>query len=237
MCVEYYTPIDIVSKLAMQRDYEKIYDFITITENNKYHGIVTIKELLEKAIQIEVQNAKHLNPLSGLPGNLVIEQILEDCVSRGKNKRNKCVIYLDLDNFKAYNDAYGFEKGDSIIKYTTSVMEKCIPYDGFKGHIGGDDFVAIVSCDDAKDICGKIVEEFDSRIEQFFTEKDFGNKFIISKNRKGIVEKFPLVSLSVAGIDTKNYSSTEKLTEDIAAAKKLCKQKEGSNYLLFENVM
>ena len=81
LCVDYQTPIDIVAKKAMQRNPDKLYDFITVTKDNKYYGIVTVKDLLEKTIQIEVVHATHLNPLSQLPGNLLIENHLERCIA------------------------------------------------------------------------------------------------------------------------------------------------------------
>ena len=231
MSVDCNTSIDIVSKLAMQRDYEKIYDFITINREGKYYGIVTIKDLLEKTIQIEVQNAKHLNPLSGLPGNIVIEQNIEECVN-GNSKSNLCIIYLDLDNFKAYNDVYGFERGDGLIRYTRDIIVKNIPIKCFKGHIGGDDFVAIISSDDAEQICKNIITDFDKGIYKFYSDEDYDNKYIITLNRKGKKEKFPLVSISVAGLYLKNYDCAVKLISDIAFVKKLCKEKEGSNFLI-----
>ncbi len=83
LCVDWRTTIDSVSKKAMQRDIERVYDFITVTKDDKYLGIVTVKELLEKSIEIEVINATHLNPLSKLPGNLIIENQLETCGNKG----------------------------------------------------------------------------------------------------------------------------------------------------------
>ena len=155
MCVDHKTPIDIVSKIAMQREHDKLYDFITITKDGKYYGIVTVKDLLEKTIQMEVLNAKHLNPLSELPGNLLIERHLEHCIS---TKKDFWVLYFDIDNFKAYNDVYGFEKGDLVIKSMTEILKKFIPRDEFIGHIGGDDFIAVLFQNDGiEDLCNKII--------------------------------------------------------------------------------
>jgi GGDEF domain-containing protein len=169
MCVDFKTPIDVVSKIAMQREQDKLYDFITITKDGKYYGIVTVKDLLEKTIQMEVLNAKHLNPLSELPGNLLIEQYLEHCIT---SKNDFCVLYFDIDNFKAYNDVYGFEKGDIVIKRMTELLKKIIPRDEFIGHIGGDDFIAVLFINkDIENLCKNIISEFDKVILKLLQSK------------------------------------------------------------------
>ena len=114
LTVDYQTTTTIVSKKAMQRDMHKIYDFITVTKNGRYYGVVTVKDLLEKTIEMEVSNAKHLNPLSELPGNVLIEKELKAHIL---SKIPSFIIYFDLDNFKAYNDVYGFENGDRVIQF------------------------------------------------------------------------------------------------------------------------
>jgi FOG: CBS domain len=98
--------IETVAKKAMGRGYENLYDFITVTRNGKYLGIVTIKDLLEKSFQVELYNAIHVNPLSQLPGNVLIENELEKCIN---SPYEYTVLYFDINNFKAYNDVYGFE--------------------------------------------------------------------------------------------------------------------------------
>ncbi len=109
LAVDSATPANIVSSMAMSRPNENLYDFIVVTENSEYLGTVTIKDLLKKTIEIEVSTAMHQNPLSGLPGNLMIEQELNQAIQR---RGKYSVAYLDIDNFKAYNDIYGFENGD-----------------------------------------------------------------------------------------------------------------------------
>jgi len=141
LSVDYRTPLSIVSLMAMSRPYDKLYDFIVVTENEKCIGTVTIKNLLEKTTEIEVSAAKHLNPLSGLPGNLIIEQTLSHCVS-GKNHYS--AAYLDIDNFKAYNDVYGFANGDLIIKLLADILREFLAKETFIGHVGGDNFVVII---------------------------------------------------------------------------------------------
>ena len=158
LSVDYKVPIDRVIKLAMARSKDTLYDFITVTKNSKYYGMVTIKDLIEKTIEIEVDNARHSNPLTGLPGNVIIEETLEKCISLNKEY---CVLYFDIDNFKAYNDVYGFENGDKIIKILAKAISSNISRDGFIGHIGGDDFIAIIYSWDIERLCENIIKDFD----------------------------------------------------------------------------
>jgi len=115
-----------------------LYDFITVTNNGKYYGIVTVKELLEKTMEIEVNVAKHMNPLTELPGNVLIEQRLQLCI---ETPDGYGVLYIDLDNFKPYNDVYGFEKGDQVLTHLADLLRGIVSPTDFIGHIGGDDFI------------------------------------------------------------------------------------------------
>lgn len=227
--VDYKTPIDVVSKMAMERSYDKLYDFITVTKDGKYHGIVTVKSLLEKTIEVEVFNATHLNPLSGLPGNLLIENELSRCID---SKRDYCVLYLDMDNFKAYNDLYGFENGDRVIKLLTDIMKAEVPSNEFIGHIGGDDFVAVLYESEYEKISQAILEKFDSAVPEFYSQEDVEKGFIVTKNRNGIEETFPLLSISIAGVTSKDLSNVYELAEKASEIKKRCKQKVGSTIMI-----
>lgn len=230
--VDYQDSIETVAKKAMHREIDKVYDFITVTKDNKYYGIVTVKDLLEKTIQIEVNNARHLNPLSQLPGNLLIEKQLERCI----NSRSDCaVLYFDMDNFKAYNDVYGFENGDRLIKCLTQILKDCIPKNDFIGHIGGDDFVAILSEGPPEEICRKVISRIDSTVLQFYNQNDLDQGYIVTKNRYGVEESFPLLSVTIVGARVCSYQSIYELSEDMAKMKKVCKQLQGSNYFISDD--
>jgi diguanylate cyclase (GGDEF) domain len=226
--VDYKTPINAVSHMAMSRPPEKLYDFIVVTKDDKYLGTVTIKDLLQKTTEIEVVNAKYQNPLSGLPGNLIIEQKISWSISEGKPY---CVIYIDIDNFKAYNDVYGFESGDTIIKLLADTIQTHLPGGQFAGHIGGDDFVIILDNYEGAALCGLIIDEFEKNVLRFYNPQDLKNGYIVTEDRHGKVEKFPLISLSIAGISNKNrqYSSVYELTEILAKLKKKSKQQSGNS--------
>lgn len=221
--------INYVAKKAMQRETEKIYDFITVTHEDKYFGIITVKDLLEKSIQLEVNYAKHLNPLSELPGNVIIENQLEQCIEKAQEKM---VLYIDIDNFKAYNDKYGFENGDRFIKQLSLILKGNASREDFIGHIGGDDFIVILEAEQAEEFCESVIREINDTVPSFYNQNDLDHGFIITKNRHGSVEKFPLLSISIAGTFSQHFNTVLDLSEHIAQLKRMCKGMEGSNYLL-----
>lgn len=229
MKVDASTPIDVVAKIAMKRDPLHLYDFITITKEDNYFGIVTVKDLLEKSMQLEIDYAKHLNPLTELPGNIIIEQQLQKCI---ESSNDLIVLYLDIDNFKPYNDVYGFEKGDKVIIELAKILEKVCPSEGFIGHIGGDDFILITDIASSKDVCEEIIEQFNQSIEHYYYAYDYIKEYIISKNRHGVEEQFPLLSISIAGLTNRGCQTIYELSENATKLKKQCKQLIGSNYLI-----
>jgi diguanylate cyclase (GGDEF)-like protein len=222
LVTESTTSIDIVSKLAMSRPLNSIYDFIVVTEQNAYEGVVTIKDLLEKTMEIEVFNSRHLNPLSGLPGNLAIEKNIERFITA----QEPCsILYIDLDNFKAYNDTYGFGNGDRVLQFVARLLADTIPVGNFIGHIGGDDFIAILNTYDIEGICDSFISRFDEGIRAFFSKADLDTGYIVAKNRKGEEEHYPVMSVSVASISNRYrmFSNVYELAEQASSVKQQCK--------------
>lgn len=225
--VDYHTPINTVSYLAMARENRKLYDIIVITKDGKYRGIVTVKDLLQKATEIDIANAKNLNPLSGLPGNHMIEQELYHII---ETKSNYTVMYIDIDNFKAFNDVYGFENGDMVIKILTKIILKYKSKHDFVGHIGGDDFIFILNHYEWQEITNTIIQSFEEEARKLYSEEDRNKGYIVTLNRKGKREKFPLLTVTIALVTNKthNFINHYELTEELARLKKMGKQCIGS---------
>lgn len=143
-----------------------------------------------------------ISPLTKLPGNIPIQAELK---KRLLKKQDFAVLYFDLDNFKAYNDTYGFLGGDEVIKQTAKIIVQNINENGaihnFVGHIGGDDFVALVDNPDYESICQKIILEFDKKILDYFSDEDIERGYLEVPNRKGVIEEFPLISISVGIVE------------------------------------
>lgn len=237
LIVDYYTPVIDVSKAAMARSDSKIYDCVIVTKDSKYYGLVTIKKLLEFTTELERNYAKELNPLTGLPGNILIEKRLNDLL----NYNYKCcILYFDLDNFKAYNDIYGFENGDRIIKFTAEIIQKNLknqfPYNGFIGHIGGDDYICIIenSLEKCNYFCDKLLKEFDENIVNFFNEGDINRGFIESTDRNGNITLFSITSLSIAGLygNFNTFTSCHSIAQLASKIKKEAKNIKGSSKVI-----
>ena len=155
------------------------------------------------------------------------------------NNERFAMLYFDLDNFKAYNDVYGFANGDEIIKFTGELICKhthsFLNIDNFVGHIGGDDFVAVINGFDTYEaMCQNIILEFDSLIKKFYNDEDIERGYIEVANRRGIIEQFPIVSISigVVEVDSSRYSSSLEIGEVGAQVKHQAKTIMGSTYII-----
>lgn len=171
------------------------------------------------------------NPITGLPGNNSIKQAINNAIEANQEA---FVFYADLDNFKAYNDDYGFANGDKVILFTSSllqaVMKEFAITEGFTGHIGGDDFVLIIEKSKALDFAGRLIERFDQGIKEYYNDEDRANGYIVSINRKGEETNFPFVSISIAGVDLsqRDYSNYLQVSDICVELKHKAKQTAGS---------
>ena len=178
---------------------------------------------------------RRVSPLTGLPGNV---QIQAEMKKRLMNKEEFAIVYFDLDNFKAYNDVYGFANGDEIIKFTAKTIVNNIHEiptgDNFVGHIGGDDFISIVGITDFDKVCQDIIAEFDAQVTEFYAPEDVERGYVEVANRRGIIEQFPLVSISIAvvEVDSNNYRTTLEIGEIGAQVKHRAKTILGSTYVI-----
>lgn len=193
-------------------------------------------ELLARIKMILRRTVRSLdaNPLTHLPGNASIMEELQIQIDSGK-----CfaVGYADLDKFKAYNDKYGFEKGDVVIQEVARSLIKKVrnteSSNSFVGHIGGDDFVFIADNAEIEQICKDIIQDFDSKVPSFYNEEDLKSGYIISKDRQGERQKFGLlaVSIGIVSNDIEQITHVAQIAEIGAELKKYAKATEGSNFV------
>ena len=191
-----------------------------------YYTIMNLVKLLNRN--------RTVSPLTGLPGNAQIQSEMQERLDRGEKY---ALMYLDLDNFKAYNDTYGFSNGDEIIKLTANIITKYVLEKNkrnFVGHIGGDDFVALVEDKDYEKICQNIIAEFDRSIVKYFTKEDVERGYLEVENRKGIIEPFPLTTISIGVVEVtkERFKNTLEIGEAGAAVKHLAKTIWGSTYVI-----
>lgn len=227
------TPVIVVSsnntrkhRLMIMNESIEYYIKKPVDEGYLYYTVKNIIGLLEKN--------RRVSPLTGLPGNV---QIHSELKKRIANNEEFTVLYFDLDNFKSYNDVYGFLKGDRIIQYTADVIIKEIHANGnngFVGHVGGDDFIAIVPYTEVDDLCQRIILRFESNVKSFFTPEDKEKGYIEIANRKGIIEKFQLTSISIAAVvvDKNRFKNILEIGDVAAQVKHAVKGVIGSSYIV-----
>ena len=243
--------VDLCKKIRNDDDNSITPVIVVSSDGDKEHRIDILKESIEYYIKKPVNEkylyytVKNLNrlmninrrisPLTGLPGNV---QIHAELKKRLLNKEDFCVLYLDLDNFKAYNDVYGFLKGDQIITFTSEVILNCVHKNyaegTFVGHIGGDDFIAIVPGINCEKLCQDVITNFDEKVLSFFTPEDVQKGYIEVENRKGIIEQFPLTSISigVVVVEPNRFYNILEIGEVGAQVKHAAKSVIGSSYAI-----
>ena len=177
------------------------------------------------------QSQRDRNPLSGLPGNTAIEAEIQDRMQKGTHF---AFLYLDLDHFKAYNDYYSYRAGDDVIKLMSEILLDVVDQRGeradFVGHIGGDDFVVITAPERAAKICSETIKIFDERILGFYRTKEREQGYVEVENRRYELERIPLVSLTIALVESDRYeiSHVAELNDLVAELKHRGKQFSGS---------
>ena len=254
----------IINEDAIDRDVLEVCEKIRTDEDNKITPIIVVSSntdrkhrinVLSKSVEYYIKKpvdtdylyytVKNLNrllsinrrisPLTGLPGNIQIHAELKKRISKGEEFS---VLYLDLDNFKAYNDVYGFLKGDQIIEFTAQTITKCVHEtfleNSFICHIGGDDFIAIVPSVEVDEICQSIIANFDKNVMKFFTEQDIEKGYIEVANRKGIIEQFALTSISIGVVivEKGRFSNILEIGDVGAQVKHIAKSTMGSSYAI-----
>lgn len=175
------------------------------------------------------------NPNTGLPGNNSIMAELNRVVTEGEAVT---VIYADLDNFKIYNDIYGFSQGDKIIVFTANVIKVSMHIagcgDDFLGHIGGDDFVFIVPAEKCRAVADEIIKRIEKGMDEFYSTEDVARGYVTASDRDGELKNYPLMSLSLGAVDlTKRKLSTPLEIIDICTeTKRAAKACQGSNLFM-----
>lgn len=254
----------IINEDCLQADIIEVCKFIRMDNDNsitpiivvsskidKDHRLEILKNSIEYFIKAPIDNEyiyytiknmirlmscnRKVSPLTGLPGNLQIQVELKKKLLK---KENFAILYFDLDNFKEYNDTYGFLKGDEVIKFTArtilKVMHNYKLEESFVGHIGGDDFVGIISEVNYDKLCQDIITYFDENIKEYFNEEDIERGYLEVANRKGIIEQFPItaISIGVVKVAPGEYTNALEIGEVGAQVKHLAKTQIGSAYVI-----
>jgi GGDEF domain-containing protein len=175
------------------------------------------------------------SPLTRLPGNIAIERSIN---RRLRDGASFAMCYLDVDNFKSYNDHYGYIKASEVLKQTGEVIYDAVKRqndpDAFVGHIGGDDFVVIIDAKRVKSTCQEIIARFDAMVPSFYSAEDLAAGAIEGVDRYGVPRSFPLISLSIAALTCQpgSYATAAEIATAAAGLKDRVKESSGSNYII-----
>jgi diguanylate cyclase (GGDEF)-like protein len=218
------TPLDRLLGLYSTDDQA---DGIIITHQNRYLGFLSARSIIRALHEKTLARARDENPLTKLPGNDLINEYVASLL---KNGLSAIIVYLDFDNFKPFNDSYGFRQGDRAILLFAELLRKLTrPADCFIGHIGGDDFFAGITdtnLADAEALVAKLIEKFRFDAESFYDTETREKGFMIATDRDGVERRFPLLSVSAVLLVVDDHSigcTPDDLSRALAYHKKLAK--------------
>lgn len=174
-----------------------------------------------------------LNPLTGLPGNVLLSQELRHRLGR---QRPIALLYTDLDNFKIFNDIYGFSRGDQVILAVANIIQKVVAAHGspddFVSHVGGDDFAVLTTTDRIDQICHALIATFEQEIGEFYNVEDRRRGYITSADRYGVLRRFGMMTISIGVVtnERRKFEDEEAFTRVAAEMKRYAKERGGSTY-------
>lgn len=199
LAVEIGQSLQQVSRLLTSRARQRIEEDFVIISEGRYLGLGRVIDVLKLITEMKIQQARHANPLTLLPGNVPIQQCLSRLLQQGRAAR---VCYVDIDSFKPFNDLYGYAKGDEVLLCLAQCLnERVDPARDFVGHIGGDDFMLVLGSDDWRSKLNFLLEDFQGQCRRFYRADHLQAGCFIAHNRSGQREKFPLLSLSIGVVN------------------------------------
>ena len=229
LLVEKSTPIHELSNFLSEAAIKHFTDGFIITEQGRYIGLGTGQDLLREITNAQIETARYANPLTLLPGNVPINEHIDFLLQSGKSF---AVCYCDLDNFKPFNDVYGYRKGDEMIQFTGKLLNNvCDPQRDFIGHIGGDDFILVMQSADWEKRCNQALASFAQTSLMLLEEKHRATGGYTSEDRQGRIvhHPTPTLSIGVIWVTAASFHSHHEVAEAAAAAKKMAKKKPGNS--------
>jgi GGDEF domain-containing protein len=216
LTVDVRLPLSELSEILVRAHPRHLVSGFIITDAGRYLGIGSVQDLVREVTSMQMDAAKYANPLTQLPGNVPINQHIDNLLAVGV----PCVIaYGDLDHFKPFNDVYGYVHGDDVIRLTARILaEVCDAERDFIGHIGGDDFVLVFRSEDWQARCERALRLFGEEILGFFSRDDIERGGYLTENRKGEMEFHSMTSLSIGVAEVKPGIFRSHLEVSVVAA-------------------
>lgn len=216
--VDKNTQLDDLSDLVTNEGDMYVRQHFVIKHQETYLGMGSTRELLKKITETKLTNARYSNPLTLLPGNVPINQHIESLIKAHKPFH---IAYFDIDNFKPFNDIYGYRKGDLVIQTLAKIiLEQVNPQNNFVGHVGGDDFIVVFEDSNYVANCREIIAKFSSCQREFYSEEHLKKGVITGKDRFGVQREFELSRVSVGIVNSCfKINSVEEYAQFAASAK------------------
>jgi len=230
LIAEVSLPLQALSKQITSQDASQQGSMFILTEEKYYRGVGSLMGLLRQITDMQLTIARHANPLSGLPGNVPLSEHTGEVIA---DRRDVAVCYFDLDNFKPYNDIYGYRQGDRVIRKTAKILTEHVDHNcDFLGHVGGDDFIILFDSPDWHSRCEQILKAFTDALPTFYRQEDIDVGGIRAPDRRGKIQLFPLLSLSIGAVRLLDFPAIvgeEDLAELASRAKSKAKKTTGNS--------
>ena len=239
LAVERGQSLQQVSRLLTSRARQRIEEDFIITQSGRYLGLGRVIDVLKLITEQKLQQARHANPLTLLPGNVPIQQCLARLLEQ---RREAAVCYVDIDSFKPFNDIYGYARGDEVLLCLAQCLNDCVdPSRDFVGHIGGDDFMLVLGSSDWHARLQLLLDAFARQCRRFYRSEHLEAGCFTSHNRQGQRETFALLSLSIGVVWLAAGSSLEldagQLAELASQAKRQAKDTRGPSLSLIDTAL
>jgi diguanylate cyclase (GGDEF)-like protein len=214
-----HTGLDAMTAILTATDQRYLTEGFIITEGGRYLGLGTGEQLVRVVTEVRIEAARHANPLTFLPGNIPISEHITRLLA-GNSEFVAC--YGDLNDFKPFNDHYGYWRGDEMIRLVArTLIANCDPRRDFVGHVGGDDFVVLFQSDDWMNRCERIVAAFNDKARELFDQQALDLGGIEADDRHGVRRFFPFTTLSMGAVPVHpgKFERAEQVASAAAAAK------------------
>jgi len=219
LILDKHAGLDSMTAVLTSSDQRYLTEGFIVTEGGRYLGLGTGEQLVRVVTEIRIEAARHANPLTFLPGNIPITEHIARLLSCGGEF---VACYCDLNDFKPFNDHYGYWRGDEMIRLVArTLVSHCDPRRDFVGHVGGDDFVVLFQSDDWLDRCERIVALFNEKARALFDEEALSRGGIDADDRQGVRRFFPCTTLSIGAVPVRPgaFGRAEQVASAAAAAK------------------
>lgn len=237
LIVDKATHMTELSDLVVKKGKAAFTQGFIITTEGRYLGLGSGFDLMREVTEMQIVAARYANPLSGLPGNVPIQEHMERLLG---NSKTFVTAYFDLDQFKPYNDVYGFRRGDDIIQLLARILrESCNAELDFIGHIGGDDFVVLFQSLDWEIRCHGMLARFDRECQALFNPEHVTDGGYCSEDRRGVMAFHSLVTLSIGAVlvDPTNFHQYREVARAASEAKRMAKRIDGSSLFVDQRRM